>query len=275
MLFCQISDTHIKADRKLAYRKVDTAGMLETCVTAVLRLKPQPDAVLITGDLVDMGTEAEYALLAGLIAPLAEVGKLPLYLIPGNHDEREALRRSFPTHTYLRQWQPFAQYAIDDYPVRIVALDTVVPGKGGGLLCAERLDWLDRTLAAAPAKPTVIIMHHPPFVTGIGHMDRVGLQGSDALETVVKRHPQVERLLCGHLHRSIQARFAGTSASTCPSPAHQIALDLATPSPDNFVMEPPGYQLHWWNGKQLVTHTAVLGDFGGPSPFREGGKLID
>ena len=275
MLLCQISDTHIKANRKLAYRKVDTAGMLETCVAAVLRLKPQPDAVLITGDLVDMGTEAEYALLAELIAPLSSVGKLPVYLIPGNHDEREALRRSFPTHTYLRQWQPFAQYAIDDYPVRIVALDTVVPGKGGGLLCNERLDWLDRTLAAAPAKPTVIIMHHPPFVTGIGHMDRVGLQGSDALEAVVKRHPQVERLLCGHLHRSIQARFGGTSASTCPSPAHQIALDLNTPSPDNFVMEPPGYQLHWWNGTRLVTHTAVLGDFGGPSPFREGGKLID
>jgi 3',5'-cyclic AMP phosphodiesterase CpdA len=231
--------------------------------------------VLITGDLVDRGSDAEYELLAQLIAPLSTQGHLPVYLIAGNHDERDALRRNFPAHTYLRQWAPFVQYAIDAHALRIVALDTVIPGQGGGLVCAERLDWLNRTLSQAPEQPTVIIMHHPPFVTGIGHMDRVGLDNSDALEAVVRRHPQVERVLCGHLHRSIQARFGGTVASTCPSTAHQVALDLSSPSPDNFVMEPPGYQLHYWNGKQLVTHTAVLGDFAGPYPVRTAGKLSD
>ena len=275
MLLCQISDLHIKAERKLAYGRVDTAGMLERCVAAILRLTPAPDAVLITGDLVDRGSDAEYELLAQLIAPLSTQGHLPVYLIAGNHDERDALRRNFPEHTYLRQWAPFVQYAIDAHALRIVALDTVIPGQGGGLVCAERLDWLDRTLSQAPEQATVILMHHPPFVTGIGHMDRVGLDNSDALEAVVRRHPQVERVLCGHLHRSIQARFGGTVASTCPSTAHQVALDLGQPSPDNFVMEPPGYQLHFWNGKQLVTHTAVLGDFAGPYPFRTAGKLID
>jgi 3',5'-cyclic AMP phosphodiesterase CpdA len=275
MLLCQISDLHIKAERKLAYGRVDTAGMLERCVAAILRLAPAPDAVLITGDLVDRGSDAEYELLAQLIAPLSTQGHLPVYLIAGNHDERDALRRNFPAHTYLRQWAPFVQYAIDAHALRIVALDTVIPGQGGGLVCAERLDWLDRTLSQAPEQATVILMHHPPFITGIGHMDRVGLDNSDALEAVVRRHPQVERVLCGHLHRSIQARFGGTVASTCPSTAHQVALDLGQPSPDNFVMEPPGYQLHFWNGKQLVTHTAVLGDFAGPYPFRTAGKLID
>ena len=275
MLLCQISDLHIKAERKLAYGRVDTAGMLERCVAAILRLAPAPDAVLITGDLVDRGSDAEYELLAQLIAPLSTQGHLPVYLIAGNHDERDALRRNFPAHSYLRQWAPFVQYAIDSHALRIVALDTVIPGQGGGLVCAERLDWLDRTLSQAPEQATVILMHHPPFVTGIGHMDRVGLDNSDALEAVVRRHPQVERVLCGHLHRSIQARFGGTVASTCPSTAHQVALDLGQPSPDNFVMEPPGYQLHFWNGKQLVTHTAVLGEFAGPYPFRTAGKLID
>ena len=275
MLLCQITDLHIKAERKLAYGRVDTAGMLERCVAAILRLAPAPNAVLITGDLVDRGSDAEYELLAQLIAPLSTQGNLPVYLVAGNHDEREALRRNFPAHSYLRQWAPFVQYAIDAHALRIVALDTVIPGQGGGLVCAERLDWLDRTLSQAPEQPTVILMHHPPFVTGIGHMDRVGLDHSDALEAVVLRHPQVERVMCGHLHRSIQARFGGTVASTCPSTAHQVALDLGQPSPDNFVMEPPGYQLHFWNGKQLVTHTAVLGDFAGPYPFRTAGKLID
>ena len=101
---------------------------------------------LLTGDLVDYGRDDEYALLATLLKPLT----MPIYLIPGNHDEREALRRAFPEHTYLRQWAPFVQYAIDDYPVRVVALDTLIPGQGSGRLCDERLQWLDNTLAEKP-----------------------------------------------------------------------------------------------------------------------------
>ncbi len=84
---------------------------------------------------------------------------------------------------------------------------------------------------------------------------------STGLARIVAQHPQVERILCGHLHRSIQARFHGTLASTCPSSAHQVALDLRRDAPGTFVMEPPGYQLHYWNGTALVTHTACIGDF--------------
>jgi 3',5'-cyclic-AMP phosphodiesterase len=272
MLLCQITDLHIKTDRKFAYGIVDTATMLERCVEQILALPQRPDAVIVTGDLVDWGRPDEYALLRGLLAPLT----MPLYLMPGNHDEREALRAAFPEHAYLRQWAaPFVQYAIDDWPVRIVAIDTVVPMEGGGALCAERLAWLDRTLAAAPDRPTIVAMHHPPFRTGIGHMDRIGLADPSGVEAVVARHPQVERVIAGHLHRSITVRFAGTVASTCPSPAHQVALDLAPDAGDDFILEPPGYQLHWWDGARLVTHTAYIGEFDGPYPFRTGGRLID
>lgn len=272
MLLCQISDLHIKPDRRLAYRKVDTATMLERCVARILALPQVPDVVIATGDLVDFGTEAEYRLLRELLAPLT----MPLYLLPGNHDGREGLRAVFgDEHPYLRQWAPFVQYAIDDHPLRLVALDTVVPGKGGGELCAERLAWLERTLAAQPWRPTVVALHHPPFATGIGHMDRVGLAGIDDLAEVIARHPQVERLIAGHLHRPIVARFAGTVATVCPSPAHQVALDLDPQAPDDFVMEPPAFQLHRWDGRTLVTHTAYVERFDGPYPFREGGRLID
>ncbi|MFN7427006.1 MAG: phosphodiesterase [bacterium] len=271
MLICQISDLHIKAGRKLAYQRVDTAAALERCVDALRALDPQPDVIVVTGDLVDFGRPDEYALLAELLAPLRQ----PVYLIPGNHDEREALRAAFPAHDYLRQWAPFVQYAIEDWPLRIVALDTVIPMASGGELCAQRLDWLDRTLAQSPDKPTVVIMHHPPFVTGIGFMDGVGFADPAPLAAVIRRHPQVERLMCGHLHRPIVQRFAGSVATTCPSPAHQIALELKPGGGDSYCLEPPGYQLHWWNGTALVTHTAVLGDWPGPFPFREGGELID
>jgi 3',5'-cyclic AMP phosphodiesterase CpdA len=271
MLLCQISDLHVKAGRRKAYGIVDTAAMLERCVERILALPQRPDAVVATGDLADHGRPDDYALLRELLAPLT----MPLYLVAGNHDDRDAMRAAFPDHAYLREGGPFVQYAVDAHPLRIVALDTVIPGEGRGRLCAERLGWLDRTLAEQPERPTVIALHHPPFATGIGHMDRIALEGASGLASVVASHPQVERLVAGHLHRSITVRFAGTVAGTCPSPAHQVALDLAPDAADRFVMEPPGLQLHWWDGRALVTHTACVDAFEGPYPFREGGVLID
>lgn len=272
LLIGQISDLHIKAGGKLSYGVVDCAAMLARCIEHVLALKQRPDLLLVTGDLVDFGRPDEYAVLKALLAPLP----MPYFLIPGNHDERAALRAAFPEHAYLRQWAPFVQYAIDDWPVRIVALDTVIPGASGGELCAARLEWLEQTLAAQPGRPTIVMMHHPPFLTGIGHMDAIGLAGAEALAALIARHPNVERVLCGHLHRPIQVRFAGTIASTCPSPAHQVALDLAPDAPSRFVMEPPAYQLHQWRAETgVVSHTAFIGEFAGPYPFYDGGKLID
>jgi 3',5'-cyclic AMP phosphodiesterase CpdA len=263
MILCQISDTHIKAGRRKAYGIVDTATMLERCVARILALPQAPDAVIATGDLVDFGTEGEYRLLRELLAPLP----MPLYLMPGNHDARDALRAVFDDHAYLRQCMPFVQYAIDAHPLRVLALDTLVPGRGSGELCADRLAWLERTLAAAPLRPTVVALHHPPFRTGIEHMERLGLAGIDRLAEVIARHPQVERLISGHIHRPITVRFAGTVATTCPSTAHQIALNLSPDAPDDFVLEPPAFQLHCWNGQGLVTHTVYVDAFDGPYPF--------
>lgn len=272
LLVCQISDMHIKTPGKLSYRKVDCAAMLARCVEEILRLRQRPDLVIATGDLVDFGRPEEYAHLRQLLSPLP----VPVYLIPGNHDARDALRDAFPDHGYLRQWPAFIQYAIEDWPVRIVALDTLIPGQGGGELCAERLEWLERTLAAQPDKPTLVVMHHPPFTTLIGHMDSQGFRDSASLAKVIGRHPQVERVLCGHLHRPILSRFGGTIASTCPSTAHQVALDLDVDAASAFVMEPPGFQLHaWQTGSGMISHTAFVGKFAGPFPFRENGKLID
>jgi 3',5'-cyclic AMP phosphodiesterase CpdA len=154
---------------------------------------------------------------------------------------------------------------IDDYPMRIIGLDTLVPGQGGGALCSDRLRWIDRTLAAAPGRPTLVLMHHPPFVTGISRMDRLGLEGTAALAEIIRRHPQVERIAYGHLHRAIESRFAGTVAGTAPSTAHQIVLDLRTDARVSFAFEPPGYQLHYWREDAgLVTHTAAIGEWPGP-----------
>lgn len=273
MLIAQLTDLHIKPPGRIAYGVVDTAPMLRAAVSSVLALRPAPDVVLLTGDLTDAGLPEEYALLRQILAPL----RCPVYAIPGNHDARAAMRAGFADHRYLPIGEGFIQYVIDDHPVRLVGLDSVIPGDAAGELCAARLAWLEAVLAAAPSRPTVLFLHHPPFDTGIAHMDKIGLAGAAAFADLVKRHPQVERVLAGHLHRSIQTRWAGTLASTAPSSAHQVSLELAPDAAASFALEPPGYQLHLYTpGIGIVSHTVTIGSFPGPYPFRDaGGSLID
>lgn len=275
MILCQISDLHIKAAGKKSYKVVDTAQSLRRCVAQVNRLKQRPDAVVFTGDLVDFGLAEEYAMLRELLAPLS----MPYYLLPGNHDERRALRTAFPEHAYLRQQgqdDARIEYVIEEHALRIVALDTVIPRSSKGELATASMTWLDGVLLEQPQRPTVIVMHHPPFKTAIGHMDDIGLINPELLEPVVRRHPQVERVLCGHLHRPIHVRFGGTIASTCPGVSHQVVLDLDPQAASQFVMEPPGFQLHLWDSAAgLISHTAYVGEFDGPYPFYDGDQLID
>ena len=263
---------HIKAGGRLSYRVVYTEASLERCIAHMLKLPQPPDAVLFTGDLTDFGRPEEYDNLARILEPLS----MPVFLMPGNHDDPEAMRFKFPRHAYMWQRRGKLDYVIENLAVRIVALDSTIRGKSGGEITAEQLAWLDETLAAAPDRPTIVALHHPPFWTGIGHMDRMALENPDALEAVIRRHSQVERVLSGHLHRNIAKRFGGTVASTSPSPSHQVALDLADDAASRFVMEPPAFQLHLWRqGVGIVSHTAMIGEFAGPYPFYEGGKLID
>ncbi len=198
MLILQITDTHIKLPGKLAYRRVDTAAMLRDCVAEVLKLDPRPDIIALTGDLVDLGRPEEYQHLKSILAPL----KAPIYAIPGNHDERDAMREAFREEGYLPA-SGFLNYAVDKWPLRLIGLDTIIPMQGGGELDAERLAWLDSTLAQKPSAPTVVMMHHPPFPTAIAHMDRIGLKGREGFAAIMAKHNQVQAIFCGHLHRTI------------------------------------------------------------------------
>jgi 3',5'-cyclic AMP phosphodiesterase CpdA len=258
MIIAQISDVHLTMPGAGIDPVVRTGRHFERAVAHLNALRPRPDVVLLTGDLVDHGQADEYERLRGMLEPLA----MPVHLIPGNHDDRANLVRVFDHHRYLPRDGGFIQYAVEGWPVRLLALDTLVPGEDGGLLCPVRLAWLDERLMEAPDQPTLVFMHHPPFTTGIHSMDDMGLDGSEALAAVVRRHPQVERIVCGHLHRPIVRRFASTVACTCPATAHQVALDLPPATRLAVVMEPPACLLHVWLGEQagLVTHVSVIGD---------------
>jgi 3',5'-cyclic AMP phosphodiesterase CpdA len=257
MLLVQMTDFHVAAAGSVLTERYRTDERLAAAVAHVRALDPAPDVVVCTGDLVDAGSAAEYARLRELLRPLAS----PVYVVPGNHDEREALRRAFADRGYFPAVGPL-NYAVDVGPIRIVALDTNVPDSGGGRLGADTLAWLDATLAAAPDRPTVVVQHHPPMATGIAWMDDMGLEDAAAEAAIVARHPHVERILCGHLHRPIAARVGGTIASTCPSTAHQVALDLRRPGQLAIVAEPPAVQLHAWADGRLVSHVSYVGDYG-------------
>ncbi len=262
MLLAQLTDLHIRPEGVPAYRVAETNMLTERALRRVAALRPPVDAVVITGDLTDCGLASEYTLLATL---LSRTLTMPVFAVPGNHDRREIMAEHLPG---TRQTDGFIQYAVENLPVRLVMLDTVVPGAGHGELCQHRLDWLDATLAARPGAPTIIGMHHPPFLCGIGHMDRIALRAPDRFAAVVARHPQVERILCGHHHRPVTARLAQAIAMICPGVAHQVELDLTENGPAAFVMEPPAFALHRWTPADgVVSHIVCVDAFPGPFPF--------
>lgn len=275
MLLAHITDLHIKRPGALAYRRVDTAAALTRTVERLNALTPRPEAVVVTGDLVDLGTVEEYRHLRSLLAPLA----IPCYLMIGNHDEPEALREVFADHAYLHTGDTCLQYAVDMGPLRLIALDSRTPGASSGMLDDTRLGWLEAQLEAARAQPVVVALHHPPFLSGIGHMDRQRLDATSSakLAGIIRRFENVERVICGHVHRPIVTRFAGTIAMSVPSPAHQVALDLRDSAPSAFRLEPPAFALHQYTSEAgLVSHHAYVDEGAGPYPFYEpSGKLID
>lgn len=265
--FVQITDLHIQAPGRLVSGRIDTSNYLRNTIDSILRLRQRPEAILITGDLTDFGGLEEYEHLRALLAPLT----MPMYLMPGNHDDRQNLRAVFHDQPWLGE-TGFIQYRCKIGPLHIVALDTSEPGRSDGRLCSERLQWLELTLEELADEPVVVAMHHPPFRTLIGHMDEIGLsEGSEELDHLLRRHPNVERVLCGHLHRAIDVRFGGTLASTCPAPAHQITLNLDPNAAADWMLEPPAFRVHGWDSdsRRLVTHLAPVGRFEGPHPFHE------
>jgi Icc protein len=258
MLIAQITDLHVAAEGALVVGKVDSRATLATAVARLNELHPRPDLVVITGDLVNGPKPGEYEALGPLLAPLT----LPWCAIPGNHDDRAGLRDFCAGQPWLPPDGPFFQYTIDHLPVRIIALDTQVPGEVPGLLCDRRLDWLADRLAEAPGRPTVLLMHHPPYEIGITFMDELRCFGVGRLAELVEHHPAIERILCGHVHRDTHVRWHGTLASTAPSIAFQFALQLEPGAKALWTPEPPAIALHFWReGSGMISHTQPIGDF--------------
>jgi 3',5'-cyclic-AMP phosphodiesterase len=243
-LLAQLSDPHIGAD----WADGDPVAGFAAAVETVRAMPLRPDVVLVSGDLADHATDAEYEQVRELLAPL----QAPLYVLPGNHDDRRALRRHFGVPGDAGE--P-VQYSVDLGPLRLVVLDTTRPGEDSGALDSERLDWLDAELAAVPRLPTVVAMHHPPVLTGIPAWDELGLPAAHrrALCEVIQRHAQVRRLVAGHVHRTITGELGGRAVLTVPSTYVQGRLNFCSDEIE-LADEPAGFALHAVVDGELVSH---------------------
>ena len=258
MLIAQITDLHIGfgGDPALCKNTQRLEGVLEELESQ----QRKADLVLITGDLIETGEEWAYAQLKKSLSTLS----MPYYCLLGNHDNREAFGQVFPSAVFSGG---FLQYTIEDWPVRIIMLDTLQPGKHGGGFCEARAAWLAERLAEQPDRPTLIALHHPPIDTGIGWMTT-----SDTapwvmrLRDTITPYKNIVRIICGHIHRSIFTHFEHVPLTVSLAVAPQVKLNLAEidpHTPDNRILltdSPAAYGLHEWNGKTLTTHTGRIPD---------------
>ncbi|MBV1701759.1 MAG: phosphodiesterase [Hyphomicrobiales bacterium] len=254
MLIAHLSDLHITGIDPETRRNQKASAAIKR----VANLQPPADCLLISGDLVENGSREEYRFLHTQLQNL----DLPIYVVLGNHDGRAHFREIFANYPGVAQSSGPVQYCIDQWPLQIIALDTLIEGRAEGQLTPESLDWLDSTLARAPHKPTLILMHHPPTAIGLDGLDAIRLnEGRERFTRIVAANPQIERILCGHVHRASHTRFAGTVVSTSSATGMQSHLDFSVNAKAVMIAEPACMQLHINLPDQgLVSHTAFIDD---------------
>lgn len=258
MRILQLSDPHIRVPGNPLSGRVETLPYFERAIAAVEQFRPRPDVVLVTGDIVDLMSAEEYAFARQALEKLS----LPTFVLPGNHDERAGMRAALGRYLGQVLNPDCLAYPIDQFEVRILMLDSVIPMSGQGRLGEEQLGWLEGTLASQPDRPTLIALHHPPFDVGIGFMEKYGLLDRDRLHAAIAPHAQVIGVVAGHIHRTIVGRVGSKVGMVAPSTAHQVPLDLSPDGPESFVFEPPGCLLHEWDGRVLRSHHVYLDDYG-------------
>jgi 3',5'-cyclic AMP phosphodiesterase CpdA len=251
-IIVQLSDSHIDAGAG------DTGPVraLEATVEGVRKIHPLPVALLITGDLTEHGRGGEYARVREIVERLG----IPVHPIPGNHDDRDALREAFSDHREIADTGAHINYSILVGGTRVLMCDTVIPGSDAGALHHETAEWLEAELAGDPQRPTLIAMHHPPIRTGIAAMDAIGMRHDDVvvLGELLRRAPNIGALLAGHVHRPIAGELGGCSVTTCPSTFFQLELDLGAEAPLRRTEEPPGFAVHVSDDRSLVSHIKFL-----------------
>ena len=224
----QITDPHLQANEHGELLGIRTRESLQAVIEHAQANHPRPDAVLATGDISQDGSLSSYHFFTDRIATLGA----PVYWIPGNHDQRTAMHSVMAANgadarsPQLGNWQ-------------LVMLDSLVEGQVPGRLADTELQHLEDTLAAQPERPALVCVHHHPVDISAQWMNAIGLQNRDALFAVLKRHPQVQALVFGHVHQEVDGEAQGLRVLATPSTCVQFAPDVTGFTVDT---RAPGYR---------------------------------
>ena len=252
MIIAQISDTHLIVDGPGSDRRI---ADFRSVVADINTLDPAPDVIVHTGDIAHNGLPAEYAAAAQILGD----ARAPVYVMAGNKDNRRSLRTVFSGKGYLPQNADFIAYAVDDFPVRLLILDTVNPGSKKGDFCAARFAQLDDLAARDRSKPAVVFMHHPPFEVLVGperhHFDDLELM--ERLATAIDGSGQVVGVICGHVHRGTSGVVGTVPAVVMPS----VATELRYGDYPDDIKQAPIYFVHRFDQRHgFSTETHIAGD---------------
>jgi Icc protein len=246
VLIVQLTDPHITRDG-------EQPRYLAEAIDWVNGLQPRPAAVLVSGDLANTGRPEQYAILRDVLAHCAA----PVYVIPGNHDNRGPLREVLPPAQFPGVRGERLNYTVESRPARMIGLDTSQPRRPGGFLDRASLEWLEAALNAVPACPTLMFMHHPPFRTGVNAADLLGFHGLAAFRRIVAQHRSLLRIVSGHVHCERRAEIAQALATTSLSTAPQRVPELFERHIVGLRPEAPGFTAHTWQGGAFDSTTYI------------------
>ncbi len=257
MLIAQVTDIHLgfEPDNPAEFNR----KRLDQVLKQLRAMTPKPDFLLATGDLTEFGDSDSYRRLKTAF----EQVDFPVLPMVGNHDLRANFAKWFPEFPLV---DGFAQYEVDAGPLRLIMIDTLQEGRHGGAFCEVRATWLKAKLDEDTTRRTVIVMHHPPVEVGIEWMNTHPEEDwVQRIRACVTGRKNIVAIICGHLHRPITTQWEGTTVAICPATSPQVALDMSPIDPDvpdnrpMIIADPPAFALHWWNGRELITHYDTAG----------------
>ncbi|MFP1739629.1 phosphodiesterase [Lonsdalea quercina] len=259
MLLAHISDTHFRNQGQKLYGFIDVNAANADVVSQLNALKERPDAVIVSGDIVNCGQAAEYRMARQTLGAL----DYPLYLIPGNHDDKTYFQEYLHTICPQIGFDPQnIRYAIDDYPLRLLFIDSSQAGSSKGWLTEETLIWLEQQLSLDD-KPVAIFMHHPPLALGSAQMDQIACENGHRLLALIERFPALVRVFCGHNHCMIFTHYRQAIIATIPGTVHQVPYHHEDAHP-YYDMSPAACLMHRLVDNQLVSYLHPLSHYAGP-----------
>lgn len=264
-----LSDTHFVERRDLLHGSVDSDSQLKALFEGFAKSNSKPEAIIFTGDLADMGTPDAYERLRAMVEPEARKLGAEIIWCMGNHDERVAFRKGL-----------LDQEATDAEPVdrvfdinglRIIALDSTVPGQHYGVITDEQLEWLAAELETPAPDGTLIALHHPPVPSPIGLIELVELREQEKFAKVIEG-TDVRGVLGGHLHYSTTSTFAGVPVSVASATCYTQDLQVQYPAARG-QNGAQSYNLIHVYGDRVLHSIVPIGEF--PTVYEVSGEKLE